>query len=131
VTLPGLAEIRLEQRLLKLKLKVDLWPDFDSYDLRIEFPDGKAWAVDVKDWASPFLLALHIKNIPLNPPVERGYFVFPDERSWQADYVRAFRNTCNSRKSTGKVTIGGRIQAKFERQFLIDVKKRLAACKGV
>ncbi len=131
VTLPGLAEIRLERRLLKLKLKVELWPEFDSYDLHIEFPDGKAWAVDVKDWANPFLLALRVKNIPLNPPLEMGYFVFPDERSRQSDYVRAFRNTCNSRKSSGKVVISGRIQAKFERHFLADVKKRLAACKGV
>lgn len=130
VTLPGLTEIRLERRLLKLKLKVALWPEFDSYDLHIEFPDGKAWAVDVKDWANPFLLALHAKNIPLHPPLEMGYFVFPDERSRQSDYVRAFRNACNSRKSTGKVVIGGRIQAKFERHFLADVRKRLAACKG-
>jgi hypothetical protein len=130
VTLPGLTEVRLERKLLKLKLQVDLWPDFDSYDLRIEFPDGKAWAVDVKDWANPFLLALNVKNIPLSPPLERGYFVFPDERSWQTDYVRAFRNACNSRKSSGKVMIGGNIQAKFERHFLADVKKRLAVCKG-
>ncbi|MBV9707911.1 MAG: hypothetical protein JO125_10950 [Chloroflexi bacterium] len=129
VTLPGLGEIRLEQRLLKLKLNVALWPEFDSYDLRVEFPDGKAWAVDVKDWANPFLLALYAKNIPLHPPLERGYFVFPDERSRQPDYVRAFRNGCNSRKSTGNVVIGGRIQAKFERYFLADVRKRLAACK--
>jgi REase associating with pPIWI_RE/pPIWI_RE three-gene island domain Y len=130
VTLPGLAEVRLEQQLLKLKLHVDLWPDFDSYDLRVEFPDGKAWAVDVKDWANPFLLALNVKNIPLRPPLERGYFVFPDERASQADYVRAFRNACNSRRSSGKVIIGGSIQAKFERHFLADVKKRLADCKG-
>lgn len=131
ITLPGLTEIRLEQCLLKLRLKVALWPEFDSYDLHIEFPDGKAWAVDVKDWANPFLLALHAKNIPLHPPLEMGYFVFPDERSRQPDYVRAFRNACNSRKSIGKVVIGGRIQAKFERHFLVDVRKRLAACMGV
>lgn len=130
VTLPGLAEIRLERRLLKMKLKVALWPEFDSYDLRIEFPDGKAWAVDVKDWANPFLLALHVKSIPLMPPLEKGYFVFPNERSRQSDYVRAFRYGCNSRKSSRKVVIGGRIEAKFERHFLADVKKRLVACEG-
>jgi hypothetical protein len=130
VTLPGLAELRLEQKLRKLNLQVDLWPNFDSYDLRVEFPDGKAWAVDVKDWANPFLLALNVKNIPLNSPLEKGYFVFPDERSQQADYVRAFRNACNSRKSAGSVMIGGKIEAKFERHFLADVKKRLAVCKG-
>jgi hypothetical protein len=106
-----------------------MWPEFDSYDLRVEFPDGKAWAIDVKDWANPFLLALNVKNIPLGSALEKGYFVFPDERSRQADYVRAFRNACNSRKSSGKVTIGGRIEAKFEKHFLADVKKRLAACQ--
>lgn len=132
VTIPGLTEIRLEQQLLSLqpKLKVDLWPDFDSYDLRVEFPDGKIWAVDVKDWANPFLLALRVKNIPLSPLIERGYFVFPNERSQQPDYVRAFRNTCNSRKSLGGVTINGRIQAKFEKHFIADVKERLKTQKG-
>jgi len=131
VTLPGLAEVRIEKSLLKLKLKVDMWPNFDSYDLRVEFPDGKVWAVDVKDWANPFLLAMRVKSIPLTTDVEKAYFVFPDERSLQPDYVRAFRNACNSRKSIGKVVIGGRIQAKFERHFLADVKKQLASCKGI
>ena len=33
-----------------------MWPQFDAYDLRIPFPDGTAWAIDVKDWANPSLL---------------------------------------------------------------------------
>lgn len=129
VSLPGLTEVRLEQYLQKLGLMVELWPEFDAYDLRIIFPDGKIWAVDVKDWANPFLLAQNIKNIPA-PEAEMAYFVFPDDRSRQPDFVRAFRNTCNSHKSTSHAVIGGRVQAKFEKYFIADVKKKLNSFKG-
>jgi len=75
IAAPGRAELRLAESLEKLgksRLKVELWPNFDSYDLRIVFNDGEAWAVDVKDWADPFLLGNKVKQknpqIPNTPP---------------------------------------------------------------
>jgi hypothetical protein len=40
VMMPGRAEIRLEKRLQAMGLKPEMWPEFDSYDLRVTLPDG-------------------------------------------------------------------------------------------
>jgi hypothetical protein len=115
IAVPGLAELRLEKKLQKLGLQVELWPNFDSYDLRIVFPNGEAWAVDVKDWANPFLLARHVEPIPNAPPWTQAYFVFPNERKKQrSDYVRAFRNHCQ--------ILNKQTKAMFEQDFLKQVK---------
>ncbi|NER34208.1 MAG: hypothetical protein F6J93_09230 [Oscillatoria sp. SIO1A7] len=125
IAAPGLAELRLEEKLKKLGLEVELWPNFDSYDLRIVFADGEAWAIDVKDWANPFLLARKLSQkvsqqeplIPSNPPWSKAYFVFPDDRRQQrTDYLRAFKHNCNLPKV---------IKAKFEKDFIKDVKRKL------
>lgn len=95
ISAPGIAELRLAEKLEKKGLKVELWPAFDRYDLRIIFPDNDAWAVDVKDWANPFLLGRSVEPIPSEPPWSKAFFVFPNERSQQrSDYVRAFNNYC-------------------------------------
>lgn len=93
VCLPGLPEILL-YKALKEKQKtasegikrVDLWPDADTYDIRIEFQDGTAWAVDLKDYANPIALARKIagKQIPDIGHSTFGwlkaYYVVPDYR---------------------------------------------------
>ena len=50
----------------------EMWPQFDAYDLRIPFPDGTAWAIDVKDWANPSLLAVRTRALRADPPHDRG-----------------------------------------------------------
>jgi hypothetical protein len=95
VAAPGRAELRLAERLEGLGLVTELWPALDAYDLRIVFPDGEAWAVDVKDWASPVALARHVGRgdsaFPESPTWRRAFFAFPQERLRQRrDYVRAF-----------------------------------------
>ena len=62
VVAPGRYEVDTADQLRQLgsragDLQVDLWPSYDAYDLRITFPDGHVWAVDVKDWRYPTLLA--------------------------------------------------------------------------
>lgn len=89
---PGLAELNLKKGLEILGLAVELWPDFDRYDLRATTPDGRCvWVLDVKDWANPFLLASQVKAIQSDTAGARAYYVFPDERgqAWP-DYVQAF-----------------------------------------
>ncbi len=128
IAAPGRAELRLTEKLEKLgnsKLQVELWPNFDSYDLRIVFRDGEAWAIDVKDWANPFLLALKVKlenpPIPSNPPWTKAYFVFPDDRKEQrSDYKRAFCNHCPLPKE---------IKVKFESELIRDVRNHLRRLK--
>ena len=126
VAAPGRAELRLEIKLRKLGLNVELWPAFDRYDLRVSFPDGDVWAVDVKDWADPCLLAKRIQAdgetpIPTTPFWTKAYFVFPDERKIERpDYVRAFNNRFPHKSK--------HISAEFEVKFLADVKRKL---KGI
>ncbi|MBH8567149.1 hypothetical protein I8748_34225 [Nostoc sp. CENA67] len=127
IAAPGCAELRLAEKLENLgksRLQVNLWPDFDAYDLRIVFPDNEVWAIDVKDWANPFLLAHKVRQqnplIPSKPPWIKAYFVFPDDRSEQRpDYLRAFCNHCPLPKQ---------IKAKFESAFIKDVRNKLQRC---
>ncbi|HVB22966.1 MAG TPA: hypothetical protein VNG51_13575 [Ktedonobacteraceae bacterium] len=64
--IPGIIEIQLYRWLTndiqptELQLQqVVLWPGVDRYDLLLRFQDG-TWAVDVKDYKSPFALGKHI-----------------------------------------------------------------------
>jgi hypothetical protein len=91
---------------------------YDQYDLRVTFPDQKVWAVDVKDWANPFLLARNVRPIPQKPDWSKAFFVFPDERHHQRkDYLRAFRNNCS--------LLTNDVGALFERQLLREIDRRM------
>jgi len=48
-------------------LRIELFPNFDSYDLLIIFLRGTHWAIDMKDHRSARLLANHLKFIPHIP----------------------------------------------------------------
>ena len=93
ITSPGIAEIDLETTLRKGGLHPQMWPQFDAYDLRIPFPDGTAWAIDVKDWANPSLLAVRTRALRADPPHDRAFIVVPAYRfRVREDYARAFRH---------------------------------------
>jgi hypothetical protein len=119
IAAPGRTEIRLRDELERRGLQVDLWPHFDAYDIRLRFPDGENWAVDVKDWVNPFLLARRVRPIPQTPQWTRAFFVFPQSRLRRRDYLRAFRHYCRC--------LGGQppIAAFGERQFLARVDAQL------
>jgi hypothetical protein len=122
IVAPGRVELRLAQRLQKLGLQVELWPAFDAYDLRIVFSDQDAWAIDVKDWAVPSLLARQVQPIPPQPNWDLGYFVFPEERRVERpDYKRAFRHHCS--------ILDGRTRALFERELIAVARRRQKGIK--
>jgi hypothetical protein len=79
---PGRSEIRLYEKLTELGLQVELYPDRDRYDLRVTFPDGKVWALDLKDYSNPYLLVKRLGDepIPKDPPWDESYIVVPNER---------------------------------------------------
>jgi hypothetical protein len=79
---PGRAEIRLLEKLLKLGLEVELYPECDRYDLRVIFPDREVWAIDLKDYSNPYLLVKQLgeEPIPADPAWDVGYIVIPVER---------------------------------------------------
>ncbi|GDY33652.1 restriction endonuclease-related protein [Gandjariella thermophila] len=75
VSSPGRAELRLAEDLSKCGVTVDLWPNFDAYDLKITFTNGEVWAVDVKDWSNPVRLAQRLGPIPRDPQWEQAFYV--------------------------------------------------------
>ncbi len=92
VTSPGRAEVELEARLNALGLEVQLWPGFDAYDLRISFPDGHVWAIDVKDWKHPGLLGRSAKPVRPEPPYHESCWVVPREQAEaHRDYLGTYR----------------------------------------
>ena len=93
-TLPGKLEMRLFQSLNRIRgLTVELWPDCDTYDIGIEFPDGQRWIVDCKDARNPVWLAhsLNQNQMPISGSTGRAFYVFPAyHRKLNPDYARAF-----------------------------------------
>lgn len=65
VTLPGLLEVELRDRLAALGADVRLWPFGDAYDLHVTRAGGsRVWRVDVKTWADPYGLAERLREDP-------------------------------------------------------------------
>jgi REase associating with pPIWI_RE/pPIWI_RE three-gene island domain Y len=98
VSLPGRAEADLAAALENLGARVEWWPDIDSYDLLVIWPDGQRWAIDVKDWKTAYLLARHLKPLPVYPQgheyaYDAAYIVIPADRSRrQRNYLRVLRS---------------------------------------
>lgn len=124
ITGPGLAETDLETRLTEIGLPVQMWPNFDAYDLRITFPDGEVWAVDVKDRANPALLGRAARPLPSRPPHDLAFLVVPryrfDERE---DYRRVFHH-----HRTGAPH--GRIDLLTDQEFVERVQARTTPRPG-
>lgn len=123
VTGPGLAEVDLEHRLKRLRdLKIEMWPGYDAYDIRLTFPDGHVWAVDVKDWAYPSLLARRSRQFRQEPPYDEAYLVVPQFRvDIRPDYLKTFE-----RNRTGQAA---GLQLKTDRQLAVAAADRLRACQ--
>ncbi|GHF26634.1 hypothetical protein GCM10010218_04410 [Streptomyces mashuensis] len=91
VTGPGRAETQLEQSLRHLGLVVEMWPGYDAYDLRVTFPDGHVWAIDVKDWAHPGLLGRAAQPVPREPSYDEACWVVPRFRvAVRKDYLDVY-----------------------------------------
>jgi hypothetical protein len=95
VTGPGRADIELERDLTRLRLRVEMWPEYDAYDLRVHLPDGVIWAVDVKDRANPALLGKSARPFRRNPPFDAAFLVVPHYRTEnRRDYRQVFAHHC-------------------------------------
>lgn len=82
VVLPGIYEVGTMRQLKAMGLKVELWPGYDAYDLRITFPDQTVWAIDLKDWRYPYLLVSHLTPLEQGATLrwDRAFYVVPDQR---------------------------------------------------
>ncbi|MFD0555437.1 hypothetical protein ACFQ3B_00040 [Stackebrandtia endophytica] len=125
ITGPGLVEIELESELRKLGLQVDMWPDFDAYDLAVTFRNGTVWAIDAKDRADPRLLGRSMTWLPRKPDWNRFFLVVPDHRVAQrADYISTFKRHCDTE-------IADRLRLYSVREFLKLVRRHLRQSKEV
>ncbi|MDB5577514.1 MAG: hypothetical protein JWR80_2690 [Bradyrhizobium sp.] len=78
-SLPGLAELELQRRLLSLGWDVVLWPSLDRVDLLATSPDGsRRLAIDVKDYISPARLASRFKGFKSFEADHECVLVIPD-----------------------------------------------------
>lgn len=102
--LPGKAEIALMDRLADLGWTVEPWPDLDRVDLLAISPDGsRRIAIDVKDFASPTLLAARFDGFKGFERTHECYLVVPDARlSADRTYAPTF---INLRASLGRAPV--------------------------
>jgi hypothetical protein len=124
VTTPGRAELRLEKKLRGLRIRPQMWPEYDAYDLLVPLPGGQEWAVDVKDWANPALLGRQIRPLPKDPRHDKAFIVVPDHRlSRRPGYLGIV--TKNMRRTTAS-----KVMVMSERQFTAAVHDALAEHGG-
>ena len=124
---PGRAELDLAEKMKRIGTKVDLWPAFDTYDLRVEFPTARIiWAIDVKDWENPYLLARFIDAkgaFPEVPSWDSAFYVFPEHRSrMRPRYAAAFAGAWHGRRE--------RVSYAMERVILQMAKKELSGSEN-
>ena len=92
VVAPELALMQLYRRLSqKRELLCTLYPSFDAYDLRIVFPNGRIFAVDLKDHQNAARLATDLNQRPFrrDPKWDRAFYLFPKDRGDMA-YLNTF-----------------------------------------
>jgi REase associating with pPIWI_RE/pPIWI_RE three-gene island domain Y len=78
-TLPGIWEIQLAEALMKMGVRVTLWPEIDEFDLLVEFSKKIRWAIDVKDWS--YLDEERLRLVKCRRDTNKTFVVFPDERN--------------------------------------------------
>lgn len=125
ITGPGMFEVELEHDLLDRGLQVQMWPEYDAFDLLVTFASGLRWAVDVKDYANPAVLGRRFAGIPPSPPRDRAFLVVPDYR-FKADKAYEERYLHAREKSLRN----GKILPTPVRRFLAEVDRQQAAEKA-
>lgn len=120
ITLPGQAELELEVKLTKIDadLLVEIWKEYDKHDLYLTFSNNEKWAIDVKDWQSPYLLAqkLNSDTFPSQPEWDKAFYVIPDYRGQEKeDYLRSLQKYYHHQD----------IQVVYAKDLVSRVKKNL------
>jgi len=90
IVAPERSLIQLRDTLVNLGIDCSLWPSVDNYDLMIKFPDGKVWAVDMKDQANARELACSLKPFKQFPAWNKAFYIFPDYR-YKGKYKKVFQ----------------------------------------
>lgn len=124
VTGPGLYELELERRLSRLGVEIQMWPGYDACDLLVVLPDGRRWAVDVKDYANPTVLGRRFKSFKSEPRHDQAFLVVPDYRFRGRDYAEAFASAREQRYPGAEPIVPVKLNA-----FVGEVEHALAIAK--
>ena len=118
IVAPGRYEVSAFRRLSDIGVGVELWPSFDRYDLRIAFADGEHWAVDVKDWRYPHLLARQL--LPLRSDSasvwDRAFYAVPDARVQEKPSYLTFLRSVSMQQDFTVVTVSELIELVRQRK---------------
>ena len=96
IVIPGLLELEIKKKCDRLNVECELWPDKDRYDCKITFENQMFFAIDAKDYHSPYRLAYELENKlssynPLNGI--RNFIVVPDDSGRnRKDYCQVVNN---------------------------------------
>ena len=120
VVAPGVYEVNTARLLESLGLRVELWPGYDKYDLRIIFPHQQLWAIDIKDWRFPHLLAPQLS--PLHHggswTWDRAFYVIPDERvQEQSNYLSILQQALAGTTQTFTILTISQLVAEAHKQL--------------
>ena len=116
---PGKLELEIAAFCEKKKLRFELWPQMDRYDVEIQFSDGEVWEIDAKAYRNPIALRTKIQNDNGFPDGEyaRGYFVIPGEYVVnQRQYTTIINSVLKNQKNVKCVTINSLKRAITEKE---------------
>ena len=124
VVAPGKSELALFEALESMGVPVELWPYFDRYDLRISLSHDDIWAVDVKDWTYPHLLARRLT--PLSNEEEYNYtqafYAIPDARIRHTPSYLEFLRAATVGQPFSVVSVNALIARVQERKRQLDAR---------
>lgn len=83
LALPGELEMKIKRYCDKKQgVVVELWPEKDTYDIKVSLPNGNNYIIDAKDYSSPFALGEHLlkdnKLIKQQKESNKVFIVVPD-----------------------------------------------------
>lgn len=81
-SLPGILELNIEKFCIQNNLEYTLWPNNDSYDIKVQGRKGNIIVIDAKDYSNAFTLAhslLKSNNIFNKVEYTKAFIVVPDE----------------------------------------------------
>lgn len=114
VVAPEVALITLRDDLTQLHgVRCELFPRFDAYDMLISLPNGKKWAVDMKDHRDSARLGKTLKPFSTVPTWDKAFVVFPKHRK-DRDYLNRFKNHWKRSKNE---------EVRFADELVRDVRK--------
>ena len=81
-SLPGILELNIEKFCIQNNLEYTLWPNNDSYDIKVQDRKGNIIVIDAQDYSNAFTLAhslLKSNNIFNKVEYTKAFIVVPDE----------------------------------------------------